>query len=183
MKDSTQNSAMTLIECNEAEHATAILDIFNEAIANSTALYDYQPRTAETMKNWFATKQKQGLPVIGAIDETGKLLGFASWGTFRAFPAYKYTIEHSIYIHHTQRGRGLGKILLQALIERAKQSDQVHVMIGCIDATNAASIGLHEKLGFSHAGTFKQVGFKFGGWLDAAFYQLILNTPSQPQDG
>ncbi|MFT4020256.1 MAG: GNAT family N-acetyltransferase [Acinetobacter sp.] len=176
-------SSIRLIECNEADHASEILDIFNEAIANSTALYDYQPRTADSIHNWFATKKQHNFPVIGAIDETGQLLGFASWGAFRAFPAYKYTIEHSIYIQHEQRGRGLGKLLLQALIERAKQSDQIHVMIGCIDASNVASIRLHEKLGFHHAGTFKQVGFKFGDWLDAAFYQLILNTPSHPIDG
>lgn len=171
-----------LIECNEAEHAQAILDIFNEAILNSTALYDYKPRSLEQIQTWFASKREHGFPVIGAADIEGKLLGFASWGSFRAFPAYKYTVEHSIYIHHEQRGRGLGKLLLQALIERAKQHGQVHVLIGCIDASNQASIALHQRLGFEHSGTFPQVGFKFGRWLDAAFYQLILPTPLNPKD-
>ena len=76
----------------------------------------------------------------------------------------------------------LAPYLLTALIERARQAD-VHVMVGCIDASNAGSIGLHQRLGFSHSGTFPQVGFKFGRWLDAAFYQLTLDTPSEPVDG
>ena len=157
-----------LIDCTEAEHASAILDILNEAILNSTALYDYVPRPLESMNTWFATKRENNFPVIGVVDNAGKLLGFASWGTFRAFPAYKYTVEHSIYIHHEHRGAGLSKLLMQELIKRAKQA-QLHVLMGCIDASNEASIGLHKKLGFEHAGTFKQVGFKFGRWLDAAF--------------
>jgi len=176
------NSNFRLIDCNEAEYSRAILEILNEAIINSTALYDYLPRSEESMKNWFSVKRENGFPVIGIIDETNKLLGFASWGTFRAFPAYKYTVEHSIYIHHEHRGCGLSKILMQELIRRAQEAE-LHVLIGCIDATNQASIGLHEKMGFIHAGTFKQVGFKFGQWLDAAFYQLNLNTPQQPVDG
>ena len=178
--DESQN--IELIECNEAEHSQAILDIFNEAILNSTALYDYKPRTLEKIQAWFAHKREHGFPVIGAVDAKGNLLGFASWGSFRAFPAYKYTVEHSIYIQHEQRGRGLGKLLLQALIERAKQDGQVHVLIGCIDASNQASIALHRRLGFEHSGTFPQVGFKFGRWLDVDFYQLILQTPFNPQD-
>lgn len=177
-----ESQNIQLIECHEAEHAQAILDIFNEAILNSTALYDYKPRTLEKIQVWFAHKREHGFPIIGAVDAEGRLLGFASWGSFRAFPAYKYTVEHSIYIQHEQRGRGLGKLLLQALIERAKQNGQVHVMIGCIDASNQASIALHRRLGFEHSGTFPQVGFKFERWLDVDFYQLILQTPFNPQD-
>lgn len=84
-----------LIDCTEAEHACAILEILNEAIVNSTALYDYAPRPPQAMATWFAAKRAGGFPVVGAVDASGKLLGFASWGTFRAFPAYKYTVEHS----------------------------------------------------------------------------------------
>lgn len=176
------NQHLRLIDCHEATHAKAILDILNEAIINSTALYDYLPRSEESMKNWFLVKRQNGFPIIGIVDETNKLLGFASWGTFRAFPAFKYTVEHSIYIHHEHRGCGLSKILMQELIKRAQEAE-LHVLIGCIDATNQASIGLHKKMGFTHAGTFKQVGFKFGEWLDAAFYQLNLTTPLHPVDG
>jgi L-amino acid N-acyltransferase len=170
------------IDCNRAEHGQAILDILNEAIVNSTALYDYVPRPPQAMDAWFQGKQASGFPVIGALDAAGTLLGFASWGTFRAFPAYKYTVEHSVYVHHAQRGRGLGRVLLQRLIERAQAHD-VHTLVGCIDAANAGSIALHESLGFVHAGTIAQAGFKFGRWLDAAFYQLILPTPHRPVDG
>lgn len=134
------------------------------------------------MAAWFETKRANGFPVLGAVDASGKLLGFASWGRFRAFPAYKYTVEHSVYVHHEQRGRGLGRLLLTTLIQRARET-QLHVIVGCIDASNTSSIGLHTRLGFAYIGTFKQVGFKFSRWLDAAFYQLNLETPVQPQDG
>jgi L-amino acid N-acyltransferase len=173
---------MPLVNCTEARHAGAILAIFNEAIVNSTALYDYQSRSAESMAPWFAAKRNNGFPVIGFEDDHGELLGFASYGTFRAWPAYKYSVEHSVYIHHAHRGKGLGRILMQALIEAA-QAKQLHAMVGGIDATNAASIALHLSLGFEHAGTIRQAGFKFGRWLDLAFYQRLLPTPAQPVDG
>ncbi|KUZ70779.1 acetyltransferase [Burkholderia ubonensis] len=182
MTPSEHHDDVRLVDCSEAEHAAAILDILNEAIVNSTALYDYAPRPPQAMATWFATKRAGGFPVVGAVDSSGRLLGFASWGTFRAFPAYKYTVEHSVYVHHEQRGRGLGERLLRELVRRARDA-QVHVLVGCIDASNAGSIRLHTRLGFTHAGTLAQVGFKFGRWLDAAFYQLTLDTPDQPQDG
>lgn len=174
---------MRLIPCTEEAHAGAILDILNEAIVSSTALYDYKPRTPESMVAWFATKRANGFPVIGAEDaESGKLLGFASYGAFRAFPAYKYTVEHSVYVEAGHRGVGLGCTLMEVIIAEAVARD-VHVMVGAIDAANAGSIGLHERLGFEHAGTVRQAGFKFGRWLDVAFYQRILSTPLNPVDG
>ncbi|KVC75415.1 acetyltransferase [Burkholderia ubonensis] len=181
MPPTEHHDDVRFVDCSEAEHAAAILDILNEAIVNSTALYDYAPRPPQAMATWFATKRAGGFPVVGAVDASGRLLGFASWGTFRAFPAYKYTVEHSVYVHHEQRGRGLGERLLRELVRRARDA-QVHVLVGCIDASNAGSIRLHTRLGFTHAGTLAQVGFKFGRWLDAAFYQLTLDTPDQPQD-
>lgn len=173
---------MKLIACTEERHAAAILDIFNDAIVHSTALYDYKPRAPETMGPWFAAKQRGGWPVIGVEDEHGTLLGFASYGTFRAWPAYKYTVEHSIYVDTRFRGRGLGRVLLKEAIAAAQGQDY-HVMVGGIDAANAVSIKLHESLGFTHCGTVKHAGFKFGRWLDLAFYQLILRTPAAPVDG
>ena len=171
-----------IIDCNQAQHASAILDILNEAIANSTALYDYRPRSLESMQRWFESKTAGDFPVLGAVDERGQLLGFASYDTFRARPAYKYTVEHSVYVHVDQRGRGIGRELLQQLLARAR-AQQLHVLVGGIDASNAASIALHEALGFVHAGTIRQAGFKFGRWLDLAFYQLVLETPLSPVDG
>lgn len=173
---------MQFVTCTHAAHATAILDILNEAIANSTALYDYQPRSPESMVAWFKAKEAGHFPVIGAVGADGQLLGFASYGTFRAWPAYKYSVEHSVYVHKDHRGQGLGRALLQELIAAARQQ-QVHVMVGGIDMTNTGSIALHQSLGFEHAGTIRQAGFKFGKWLDLGFYQLLLDTPTHPVDG
>jgi L-amino acid N-acyltransferase YncA len=171
-----------LVTCEAARHSAAILGIFNEAIANSTALYDYKPRAPETMVGWFEAKNMGRYPVIGIEDADGTLAGFGSYGAFRAWPAYKYTVEHSIYIDTRFRGRGHGRTLLEALVAAATRQDY-HVMVGGIDASNAASIKLHESLGFTHCGTIAQSGFKFGRWLDLAFYQKILATPASPVDG
>ena len=173
---------MQFVECTHDAHGVEILAILNDAIVGSTALYDYQPRPLDSMRPWFAAKVAHGFPVIGAVDATGTLLGFASYGTFRAWPAYKYSVEHSVYVHHAQRGRGIGAALLQRLIATAR-AQQYHVLIGGIDLANTASVALHEKLGFTHAGTIRQAGFKFGRWLDLAFYQLVLDTPDRPVEG
>ncbi|MFT4063867.1 GNAT family N-acetyltransferase [Paraburkholderia sp.] len=175
-------SHRTIVDCTFERHADSILEIFNEAILNSTALYDYEPRSSQSMVNWFDAKRAGSFPVIGIENSDGTLLGFGSYGTFRAYPANKYTVEHSIYIHKDHRGKGLGRVLMQKLIAAAKQNN-LHAMIGGIDAANSGSIALHERLGFKHAGTLQQVGFKFGRWLDLAFYQLLLDTPAQPVDG
>jgi len=173
---------MHLVECTHAGHATAILEILNEVIVSSTALYDYRPREPESMAGWFEAKQKREFPVLGALDDAGALLGFASYGTFRAWPAYKYSVEHSVYVRATQRGVGVGFALMTQLIALATEQ-QYHLLVGGIDESNLASVALHRKLGFSHAGTIKQAGFKFGRWLDLAFYQLLLSSPANPIDG
>ena len=173
---------MKLVDCNPQRHAAPILAIFNEAIANSTALYDYKPRTAESMVGWFDAKSRGNYPVIGVENDAGELMGFASYGPFRAWPAYKYTVEHSVYVDARFRGQGAGRMLLGALILAAVRQDY-HVMVGGIDASNAVSIKLHESLGFTACGIVKHAGFKFGRWLDLAFYQLILRTPAAPVDG
>ena len=172
---------MQFIACTYESHANAILGIFNEAIVNSTALYDYKPRTQESMIAWFKAKEAGRFPVIGITASDNQLLGFASYGTFRAWPAYKYSVEHSVYVHKDHRGKGIGLALMQQLITVAKDQ-QYHTMIGGIDIANTSSITLHERLGFTHAGTIKQAGFKFGRWLDLGFYQLLLETPAYPID-
>lgn len=174
-----QESHLQFIHCQFDSHAQAILDILNEAIVHSTALYDYKPRTLASMRGWFQTKHDNRFPVIGTIDADGTLLGFASYGTFRAWPAYKYTVEHSVYVHKHHRGKGVGLQLMQQLIAAAR-TNQVHVMVGGIDIANTGSVMLHEKLGFTHAGTIAQAAYKFGRWLDLGFYQLVLDTPQQP---
>lgn len=172
---------MNIIQCDES-FSEQILSIFNDAILNSTALYDYKARTLESMATWFAAKRKGNYPVIGVISNNGELLGFASYGVFRGWPAYKYSVEHSVYVSASHRGKGIGKRLLQQIIEEATRQDY-HVLIGGIDAQNTVSIALHKSLGFQCAGTIRQAGFKFGRWLDLEFYQMILNTPTNPVDG
>ena len=172
---------MKLVECNLSEHGPAILSILNDAILTSTALYDYAAREPSSMNGWFESKTLGRVPVWGARDEQGTLLGFATYGSFRAWPAYKYSVEHSVYVAQSARGRGVGQALMQQLIQTA-QEQQYHVMIGGIDAANAESIAFHLKLGFRHAGTIQHAGFKFGRWLELAFYQLILPTPHEPRD-
>lgn len=166
----------------DATFSNQILDIFNDAILNSTALYDYKPRTMDMMASWFEAKAKGNYPVIGFVTPEGELLGFGSYGTFRAWPAYKYTVEHSLYVAPKHRGAGLGRMLLREIITCAQQQNY-HVLVGGIDSQNTTSIALHKKFGFEHAGTIRQAGFKFGRWLDLDFYQLILNTPTEPRDG
>jgi L-amino acid N-acyltransferase len=172
---------MRLINCSH-DHAFQILEILNEAIANSTSLYDYKPRTMENMEQWFENKEKGSYPVIGLFNDEGILMGFGSYGAFRAWPAYKYTVEHSLYVHKDFRGKGFGKIILAKIIEQAQKQD-FHNLIAGIDSTNEVSIALHRSLGFEYCGIIKHAGYKFSRWLDLEFYQLILTTPLKPVEG
>lgn len=172
---------MKLADCTE-NHKPLILDILNDAIINTTALYEYRPRTIQVMDAWFEAKRQGNFPVFGAFDENDNLLGFGSYGPFRNFPAFKYSVEHSIYVKESARGKGVGRFLLEGVISKAITQDY-HVLVGAIDADNTASIKLHEKAGFLFSGKISQAGFKFGRWLDLAFYQMILRTPSSPTDG
>lgn len=173
--------SMRIIDCDRS-HAGPVLAIINEAIENSTALYDYHARTPAMMDAWFDAKQQARYPVIGVVDAAGQLLGFASYGAFRAWPAYRYSVEHSLYVERAHRGRGIGKLLLAELIASAVRQDY-HMLIGGIDAHNEASIALHRRFGFEQCAHIRQAGFKFNRWLDLVFYQLLLNTPAHPLEG
>jgi phosphinothricin acetyltransferase len=168
-----------VVNCTLERHASAILEFFNEAILTSAVPYGRKPRGPKSMARWFDSKTKGGFPIIGLEDEQGKLLAFGSYGAFRAWPAYKYSVEHSVYVHTNYRGKGLGKVVMQELIAAARTKN-VHCMIGGFDATNAGSVALHKGLGFVDLGTIKQVAFKSGKWLDLSFYQLLLTLPSEP---
>ena len=172
---------MKFISCDEA-HAPDILEIFNEAILHSTAIYDYKPRDMAYMDQWFKSKQEACFPVIGLLDEGDRLVGFGTYGKFRDRPAYKYTIEHSLYVQTGHRGKGYGRLILKTIIEHARASGY-HNLIGGIDSGNEVSITLHKSMGFEHAGRIRQAGYKFSQWLDLDFYQLLLSTPEHPVEG
>lgn len=148
------------------------LDIYNEIIANSTAIFQYEPQTIEMRKTWFAEKQEKKFPVFIA-EENNVIVGFSTFGQFRNWQAYKYSVENSVYVRADCRGRGIGKLLLQPLIDTAKQM-QLHTIIAGIVADNEASIALHKQFGFIEVAHFKEVGYKFNKWLDLKFLQLML---------
>jgi phosphinothricin acetyltransferase len=173
---------VNIVACDYEHHAAPILAILNHAIVSSTALFDYKPRAPESMVEWFRAKTARQFPVLGAVADDGTLMGFATYGTFRAWPAYKYTIEHSVYVHESHRRKGVARALMTRLIAAAEEQGY-HVMVGGIDATNAPSIALHEELGFARCGVIHDAGFKFGRWLDLVFYELRLSTPARPVDG
>lgn len=172
---------MKIVDCEYDRHGETILKIFNQAIASSTALYEYEPRTIKDIKQWFQAKNQRKYPIIGIQDNQGDLLGFASYGSFRSFAAFQYSIEHSVYVDAAHRNKGAGKTLLKQLIQIGQQQNY-HMMIGVIDGTNQISIKLHQSLDFNYCGTIKHAGFKFNRWLDIELYQLILNDASNTED-
>lgn len=149
-----------------------ILEIYNDVIRHTTAVYDYDPHTLEMRRQWLNTKREQGFPVFVAT-ENGKIAGLSSIGPFRAWAAYKYSVENSVYVAADCRGKGIGKLLIPPLIETAKNL-KLHTIIAGIDATNKASLRLHEHFGFVEVAHFKEVGHKFNRWLDLKFLQLLL---------
>ena len=167
---------MTVAPCTRA-HSPEILAIFNDAILHTTALYEYEPRTPEFMTAWFEAKERASLPVLGAFAADGTLAGFASYGPFRGtLPGFRYTVEHSIYVNQSYRRQGVAKTLLTELIAQAT-AREVRVMVGVIDSANLASLALHDAFGFARAGVLRNVGFKFGRWLDVDLVQLTLPGP------
>jgi len=150
----------------------AILEIVNYAILNTTAIYDYEARTLEEQKIWFEEKQTSQFPVIVA-ELTDEVVGFGTFGTFRIKVGYRFTIEHSVYVNDKAIGKGIGKLILQKLIDLAKE-ENYHSIIGVIDASNSGSIEFHKKFGFVQVGVLKQAGYKFDKWLDVSLMQLLL---------
>jgi L-amino acid N-acyltransferase YncA len=163
---------MILVRTATVHDLPAMLIIYNDIIINTTAVYDYEPHTIEMRRQWFATKQEQGFPVFVA-EEDNIIVGFSSFGTFRAWAGFKNTVENSIYVANEHRGKGIGKVLLPPLIDAAKKL-QLHAIVAGIDATNTVSIKLHKKFGFVEVAHFKEVGYKFDRWLDLVFMELIV---------
>jgi L-amino acid N-acyltransferase len=149
-----------------------ILAIYNEVIRNSTAVYSEEEFTPDRGATWFRAKMDHGFPMIVARDASG-VVGFGTFGEFRAWPCYRHTVEHSVHVRADRRGQGIGRMLVTELLARAAAMGK-HVMIAGIDADNAVSIGLHRSLGFAVVGHFHEVGFKFGRWLDLVFMECSL---------
>ncbi|MED0970459.1 N-acetyltransferase family protein [Bacillus paramycoides] len=157
---------------------TFILDIYNDAILNTKAVYAYKPVTLENRIDWYEQKQADGYPSL-VYELDNKVVGFATFGPFRAWPAYKYSIEHSVYVNKEYRKNGIGTSLMKALIAIAKEREYMTLIAG-IDAENEKSIAMHKNFGFVYSGTISKAGYKFNRWLDLAFYQLELNGPVKP---
>ena len=156
-----------------------ILAIYNDAVAHSTAVWNVTVVDAANRAAWLADRQRAGYPVLVAVDAQAMVLGYASFGDWRAFDGYRHTVEHSVYVRHDRQGAGIGKALMQALIARARALGK-HAMVAGIEARNTGSIRLHEGLGFVRVGLLPQVGTKFGTWLDLTFLQLLLDDRATP---
>jgi L-amino acid N-acyltransferase YncA len=164
-------AALQLADATAAD-LPGLLAIYNEVIATSTAVYSHLPVTLDERHQWWQGRLAQGYPLLVARDSAG-VAGFASFGDFRAWPGYRFTVEHSVHVRADGRGRGIGTQLVRALIPRAAALGK-HVMIAGVDAANAAAIRFHERLGFTHAGTLREVGYKFDRWLDLLFLQRAI---------
>ena len=154
------------------EDLPGLLAIYNDIIATSTAVYREAPATLDERREWLHAHAAQGYPVLVAADESG-VAGFASFGDFRVWPGYRFTVEHTVHVRADCRGRGIGAALMGPLIARAAALGK-HVMVAGVDADNEASLRFHERLGFARVAHFREVGFKFGRWLDLVFLQRML---------
>ncbi|ANH03506.1 MULTISPECIES: GNAT family N-acetyltransferase [Shinella] len=160
---------ITIRDAVEAD-LPGIMEIYNDAVANTTAIWNEAVVDLDNRRAWFSARRERGFPVLVAV--RGKqVIGYASYGDWRAFDGYRHTVEHSVYVRGDARGSGTGKRLLKALIDRASFNG-IHVMIAGIEAENTASIKLHENLGFRVVGRFSEVGIKFGRWLDLTCMEL-----------
>ena len=156
-----------------------IVAIYNDAVLHTTAIWNEKIVDAANRAAWLADRQRVGYPVLVAIDDVGAVAGYASFGDWRAFDGYRHTVEHSVYVRKDCRGAGIGKTLMVALIDRARRIGK-HVLVAGIDAKNAGSIEMHKKLGFEEVGLLKEVGTKFGAWLDLSFLQLTIDSRTDP---
>ena len=150
----------------------AIREIYNDAVVNSVAIWNDAVVDLANRRQWFGARVAQGFPVLVAAEE-GTAIGYASFGDFRAFDGYRFTVEHSVYVASEARRRGAASALIAALVERARELGK-HVMVGGIAGENEASIRLHRKLGFVESARMPEVGFKFGRWVDLVFMQRKL---------
>ena len=149
----------------------ALLAIYNYEVEHGTATFDTEPRTLEQRREWFYEHNVDNHPLIVA-DINGKAVGYASLSAYRPKDAYRSTVELSVYVDPRYRGQGIASQLMTAILEMAKEDPRTHLIVSVITGSNAASIHLHEKLGFTYSGTIQEVGFKHGQYLDIVHYTL-----------
>lgn len=149
-----------------------ITAIYNDVIATTTAVFSEVPVTVEDRAAWLAEKRAAGLPVLVARDGD-VVAGFATYGPFRPWPGFRTSVEHSVHVARSHRRRGLGRRLVQALLDEATAAG-LHVMVAGVDGSNAASIALHEALGFEQVGRMPEIATKFDRWLELVFLQRRL---------
>jgi len=159
-----------LREAGDADQQ-AILDIYNDAVLHSSATFDLETRTWEGQQLWFEEHRPPYAVFVATIGDT--LAGWGSLSRFRPRPGYRFTAEDSIYVQQDFRGRGIGAALLELLVDAAYRG-RFHSVMALIDGDNAVSIRIHERFGFRHVGTFREVGFKFGRWLDVVHMQRMV---------
>ncbi|MEO3988617.1 GNAT family N-acetyltransferase [Pseudocitrobacter cyperus] len=160
------------------QDCAAIAEIYNHAVVHTAAIWNDKTVDTDNRIAWFEAREFAGFPVL-VSEENGVVTGYSSYGDWRAFEGFRHTVEHSVYVHPDHQGKGLGRALLEALIAEARRRGK-HVMVAGIEAQNAASLHLHETLGFVTTGQMPQVGTKFGRWLDLTFMQLQLDNRTDP---
>ena len=172
MKDAIMDSTIT-VRPALAVDLPGILEIYNDAVVNTTATYDFEPRTIEHRITWFNDHVQTNYPVFVATSESGRIVGWSSLSRHHDRPGYRFTSENSVYVAADQRGKGIGRLLMPPLIDGARQRG-LHAILGVIDAENQASIRLHASFGFERVAHLRQVGQKFGRWLDVVIMELLL---------
>jgi len=156
----------------EPRDADAIRTIYNREVLESTVTFDMVARSIEEQRDWIA-EHSGAHPALVAVDGDDSVVGFGSLTPYRPRPAYAPTVEDSVYVHQDQRGRGYGRLILEELVRRGSDHG-FHTVIARIVGHHEASIGLHARCGFEHAGTEREVGRKFGRWLDVVLMQRML---------
>ena len=153
-----------------------ICDLYNALLPTTTIGWTEQLQTLDERTVWFARQQEVGFPTLVAEHED-EVIGFGAYSEFRGagkWPGYRYCVEHTIHVDQRWWGRGVGRALITALMERA-ETDGVHVMVAAIDGDNQVSIRFHQRLGFTTTARMPEIGTKFGRWLDLVLMQRVLD--------
>lgn len=167
---------MIEIRLATTEDIPFITDVYNDAIINTTATFDTEVKSIEDRIIWFKNHDERH-PILIA-EEDDKLCGWASLTQWSDRCAYNETAEVSVYVHKNHRGKGIGKALLDILILKGK-SKGLHYLLSRIASGNEASIHLHTIFGFRYIGIMKEVGFKFGNYVDVHLMELVFTEPAK----